>query len=83
MCYLAMVQLLPSCHEIGSNMLNNFICWGDKRKAEITASGDPKAAEDCGKLDERVNKFKDKLAFVKALGGMKRRRSNASLHSST
>ena len=58
--------MLPPLHEIGSNMLNNFQSWGEKRKMEIM--NDDKSTldkpEECRKLDERLGKFRDKMSFV-------------------
>jgi hypothetical protein len=64
-------------------MLNNFLGWGEKRRIEIM--NDEKITdktEECRKLDERLGKYKDKLAFVNGLKEMplrKRRASGTSL----
>jgi hypothetical protein len=61
-------------------MTNNFQSWGDKRKSELRGvllasgapnptpedkSSDPKIMEECTKVDERVQKFRDKITALK------------------
>ncbi len=78
---LAFVNVLPPLHSIGSNMLNNFQSWGEKRKLEIMNDDKPiDKSEECRKLDERLGKFRDKMNFLNALRDMPVRRRN-SLHS--
>eukprot|EP00981_Chlorochromonas_danica_P011321 scaffold3873_cov177-Ochromonas_danica.AAC.1 len=64
---IAFVNIFPPLHEIGSNMLNNFKQWGDKRKMEIDSDSSmdtAKKAEEARKLDDRIGKFTEKLAFT-------------------
>lgn len=64
---LAFVNIFPPLHEIGSNMLNNFKQWSDKRKMEIESDSSmdvTKKAEETRKLDDRIGKFTEKLAFT-------------------
>lgn len=81
-CFLlAFVNVLPPLHGIGSNMLNNFQSWGEKRKLEIMNDDKPiDKSEECRKMDERLGKFRDKMGFLNALRDMPVRRRN-SLHS--
>jgi hypothetical protein len=64
-------------------MMNNFCSWGEKRREEIMR--DDKVADksdECRKLDERLNKFREKLSFVRNLKDMplrKRRNSGTSI----
>lgn len=80
---IAFVNTFPPLHEIGQNMLNNFLSWGDKRREEIMRDDKiADKAEECRKLDERLNKFSEKLSFVQNLKEMplrKRRNSGGSL----
>lgn len=80
---IAFVNIFPPLHEIGQNMLNNYIGWGEKRRGEIMADDKiADKAEECRKLDERLGKFREKLGFVQNLREMplrKRRNSNTSL----
>jgi hypothetical protein len=49
-------------------MQNNFECWGERRKLEIKADAAVKdKAEDCRKMDERVDKYKSKMSFLSDL----------------
>jgi hypothetical protein len=72
------VNVLPPLHGIGSNMLNNFQSWGEKRKLEIMS--DEKVADksdECRKLDERLGKFRDKMGFVNTLRELPVRRRSS------
>jgi hypothetical protein len=77
------VNIFPPLHEIGHNMMTNFVSWGEKRREEIMK--DDKISdktEECRKLDERLNKFREKFAFVNNLQEMplrKRRNSGTSV----
>jgi len=65
---IAVVNIFPPLHECGSNMANNVFQWGEWRKRDIMA--DEKIAnkeEECKKVDERIGKFRDKMAFTSAL----------------
>lgn len=63
---IAFVNVFPPLHEIGSNMLNNFQSWGERRKLDIMEDMKSTAdkPEECRKVDERLGKFSDKLNFV-------------------
>ncbi len=54
---------------MGEFMQNNFSAWGNRRKAELYASNMPMDAcnEECRKIDERLQRYKDKMAFVEGL----------------
>ena len=64
-CFLAFIQIFPPLTEMGDNMLNNFCCWAEKRKEEISqdAAIADKATE-IQKLDDRMGKFKEKMSFL-------------------
>ena len=52
-------------------MVANFASWGERRKMELQQAdakltGDARA-EECHKLDERIGKFREKLAFTEDL----------------
>jgi hypothetical protein len=80
--FAAFVNIFPPLHEIGSNMLNNFQSWGEKRKQDIL--NDTKTTvdkpEECRKVEERLGKFRDKLSFVTGFKELptRRRSSNGS-----
>lgn len=77
---IAFVNIFPPLHEIGSNMENNFRKWGERRKTEIDKDGGldgMKKAEEQRKMDERMNKFSDKLAFTHVYKGMNVRRRHS------
>ncbi len=84
------MNVFPPLYEIGENMLNNFISWGELKKLEIisptSAVVTPTAqAEECQKLDDRMAKFQDKLkviAMYKDLPFMSRKSSFTSTGSS-
>lgn len=63
---VAVVNIFHPLQDIGHMMLDNFTAWGNKRKEEIKASHDDEAkkVEECSKLDDRMNKFKDKMAYL-------------------
>lgn len=76
------ITLFPPLHEMGSMMLNNYSCWGEKRKEEIragTVDSYEKREEDAGKVEERITKFKEKMSFLANLIELKRKHSNSSL----
>ncbi len=62
------ISIFPPLYTAGQNMKDNMIAWGDWRKKEIKsdpAIGDADA--ECKKLDDRLAKFGDKMAFLKEL----------------
>lgn len=69
---LGVVNVLPSLHVIGENMLNNMIAWGQKRKDEIASSEMPDQPGECRKVDERLSKFSEKMAFLPKMREMTR-----------
>jgi hypothetical protein len=64
---LAMVRLFPPLYEMGMNLMDNYQSWGEKKKEEInndsTLSNENQEIE-VKKLQERINKFHDKFAFI-------------------
>jgi len=62
------INIFPPLHEAGTYMMGNFLSWGDYRRKEI--SNDAKIADKEGeikKLDERMDKFRDKMSFINDL----------------
>lgn len=78
----SVVNLFPLLRETGDNMLDNYIQWGEKRKEEIRTIDDGSSSEkredDVKKLEERMNKFREKMAYLKGLE-IKRKNSAGSL----
>ncbi|KAJ1434174.1 hypothetical protein B484DRAFT_446819 [Ochromonadaceae sp. CCMP2298] len=65
---IAFVSILPALHGIGANMQNNFQQWGEKRLGELMPEGtDAEHPEEAVKLQERLGKFRDRMAFVLVL----------------
>jgi hypothetical protein len=61
----ALINIFPSLHEIGANMKNNFSSWGELNKIGIMDDENvADKADATKKLDERLQKFSDKLGFV-------------------
>ena len=63
--------MFPPLHEIGTNMCENMLSWGQKRKEDIR--NDPKISDkddEIKKLAERLDKFKEKMMFVNGLRTM-------------
>lgn len=63
----AVINIFPPLHQIGENMLHNFLSWGDKRIQEL--KNDPNLTPEnktveVGKLEDRLKKFKDKMNFL-------------------
>lgn len=59
------VKLLPPLNEIGYTMMNNFQCWGERRKEDISNDANIiDKVEEIKKLDERIEKFKSKFLFL-------------------
>lgn len=56
--------MLPGTYLIGKNMSDNFTLWGRRRIAEITASSLENKDDEIRKIEERVTKFTDRMAFV-------------------
>jgi len=78
---IAFINVFPPLTEIGDQMLVNFTSWGDRRRGELQLHSDSvtAAAEEEGrKLDERINKFKDKMGFQRPLKDLPRRRRQSS-----
>lgn len=73
----AFVNILPSLHGIGANMSENFNQWGQRRLKEITPlDGSPKP-EEYAKLEERLQKFKDRMSFVNVLQSLPQRKRSS------
>lgn len=74
----ALINVFPPLFEIGQNMTANFINWGDRRKQEIT-NDEAMAAEtkpvEVQKVTDRLNKYREKMAFLDAYQSMPRRES--------
>jgi len=73
--------VFPPLTEIGDQMLVNFTSWGDRRKGELQLNSEsvtPAAEEEGRKLEERINKFKDKMGFQRPLKDLPRRRRQSS-----
>jgi len=65
-------------------MLSNYILWGEKRKDEIRGTADmaaEKKDEEIKKVDDRISKFKDKMAFLSNIVEARRKHSSGSLAS--
>lgn len=78
---IAFINVFPPLTEIGDQMLVNFTSWGDRRRGELQLHSDSvsAAAEEEGrKLEERINKFKDKMGFQRPLKDLPRRRRQSS-----
>mmetsp|Transcript_11382 Transcript_11382/g.17320 ORF Transcript_11382/g.17320 Transcript_11382/m.17320 type:complete len:850 (-) Transcript_11382:276-2825(-) len=78
------VTLFPPLKETGEMMLSNYIQWGEKRKDEIRGTVDmaaDKKDEEVKKVDDRISKFKDKMAFLSNIVEAKRKHSSGSLAS--
>lgn len=73
---IAFIKILPPVNEIGDNLLNNFLSWGEKRKGDIEKDAlIVDKVEEIKKLDERLKKFKEKMSFltdVKSISTRKR-----------
>ncbi len=75
----AVVNVFPPLYEIGHNMSTNFLLWGERRKGEFMADttlSPETQVEEVKKLDDRMNKFRDKMAFLNELRVMTRRVSS-------
>ena len=74
------MNILPPLYDLAQMMTNNFQSWGERRKNELRGSllpsgaanpvhvdnsSDPKVIEECSKVDERVQKFRDKITALK------------------
>jgi flagellar motor component MotA len=86
----ALVNVFPTLHEIGACMGSNYQHWGQRRVLELTSAASATATaaapatgaagaacgktEEVTKLEERLQKFKDKMAFVATLQGMPQRK---------
>jgi hypothetical protein len=72
------VNVFPTLHEIGACMGSNYQHWGQRRVLELTTAAPAGASggktEEVTKLEERLQKFKDKMAFVATLQGMPQRK---------
>ena len=52
-------------YEIGDNLLNNFLSWGDRRKEDIEKDVSiMDKQEEVRKLEERLKKFREKMTFL-------------------
>jgi hypothetical protein len=64
------INLYPPLYEAGRHMTDNMLAWGNLRIDELqndqTLRADEKDSE-CAKLRERLNKFRQNMAFVDAL----------------
>ena len=79
MCFTAFVNILPSLNEIGANMANNFNEWGLRRLKEIAPKDGSGKTEEATKLEERLQKFKDRMAFVNTLKALPQRKRTSFL----
>lgn len=58
-------------------MANNVFNWGEWRKRDIMADEKiDNKEEECKKVDERIGKFMDKMAFTASLALKRVRNSN-------
>lgn len=77
------ITIFPPLKEMGTHMTNNFAEWGEKRRVEIldTDNGSSEDAKqlDAQKMTERIDKFKEKMAFVDGLVDPRRKFSSSSL----
>lgn len=79
------VQLFPPLYEVGFNILNNFASWGDLRKENILDDVSiSNKVEELQKVDERVEAFRQKMAYLgdlkaKVLGSPARPRAESAL----
>ena len=75
--------MFPPLKEMGEMMLSNYCAWGEKRKDEIRTISDDsspeKREEDVKKLEERIQKFRDKMSFLANIVDVKRKHSAGSL----
>ena len=62
--FIEILNMLPATYLIGKNMSENFTLWGRRRIAEITASSLQNKDEEIRKIEERLTKFTDRMAFV-------------------
>lgn len=73
------MNVFPTLHEIAGSMENNFSQWALRRIADINSAppdaANPAAtAEEEKKLNDRMLKFKEKMAFVQKLQAMPQRK---------
>jgi hypothetical protein len=65
------VNIFPPLKEIGETMLTNYLKWGKLREDEIRTVMDgtspEKKEEELKKMTERMQKFKEKMAFLSNL----------------
>jgi hypothetical protein len=65
------VNIFPNLKEIGDAMLTNYLRWGKLREDELRTimdgSSPEKKEEELKKMAERMQKFKDKMAFLSNL----------------
>lgn len=78
-CFTAFVNILPTLHEIGANMSNNFNEWGLRRLRELQPKDGSTKPEEATKLEERLQKFKDRMAFVNGLQALPQRKRTSFL----
>lgn len=78
-CIIAFVSILPTLNEIGANMGNNFNEWGLRRLREIEPKDGQPKSEEATKLEERLQKFKDRMSFVHVLKGLPQRKRTSFL----
>ena len=76
---LAFVNIFPPLHEIGTNLGNNFNSWGQRRLKEITPTDGSPRPEEATKLEERLQRFKDRMAFTKVLEALPLRKRTSFL----
>lgn len=78
--HAAFVNIFPTLHEVGANMAGNFNEWGQKRLRELQpADGSSAKPEEAVKLEERLKKFADRMAFVNSLRAMPQRKRTSFL----
>lgn len=67
---IGFINILPPMHEWGTRLKENFDLWGEKKREEINSQRAVivyDRAEELRKLDERLAKFREKMAFVQGL----------------
>lgn len=62
-----MVELFPTLHQIGTNLVNNYEQWGEGRKAEIRADANmppEKKPEELSKVDSKIAQINEHFKFL-------------------
>jgi hypothetical protein len=73
---IAFINIFQPLHELGTNMADNYCCWGNKRILEIKIDDSiTNKDEEISKLEDRMNKFKGRLSFCQDYAKKPRRGS--------